>query len=136
LQRAVFAPVYGCRLYWILIFSIEGVNYASGGVIAKKEPGSGQLPGPLSRRYLGFWKAEDDGRVFGVPSDGERKGNNAMFPATTLRNNRCTSRAGRLFYSAGVTGTVGKEIRRVKRCPANDREIQKKRRLKGTDRRI
>jgi hypothetical protein len=32
----------------------------------------------LSRRYLGLWKAEDDGRVFGVPSDGERTGNNAV----------------------------------------------------------
>jgi hypothetical protein len=90
----------------------------------------------LSRRYLGFWKAEDDGMVFGVPSDGEKTGNNAMFPESTLRRNRCASRAGRLFYSAGVTGKVGKEIERIKRCPANDRDIQKKRRLKGTDRRI
>jgi hypothetical protein len=90
----------------------------------------------LSRRYLGLWKAEDDGRVFGVPSDGERTGNNTMFPVSILRKNRCASRAGGLFYKAGVTGKGCKRSGRVKRCPANDRDTQKKRRLKGTNRRI
>jgi hypothetical protein len=51
----------------------------------------------LSRRYLGLWKAEDDGSVFGVPSDGERTGNNILFPVSILRRNRWASRAGGLF---------------------------------------
>jgi hypothetical protein len=44
LQRAVLAPVYGSRLDWILIFSIEGVNYASGGTMQKKSREVGSFP--------------------------------------------------------------------------------------------
>jgi len=39
----------------MLIFSIEEVKYVHRGPQRiKKEPGSGPLPGSLSRRYLGF----------------------------------------------------------------------------------
>jgi len=44
LQRALRAPVGGRHLYWILIFSMEGVNLASLGVLQKNSREVGSFP--------------------------------------------------------------------------------------------
>ena len=68
------------------LFSWTGQSTSLKWVIVKKWPGSGQLPGRLSRRYLGFWKAEYDGRVFNLPFDGERTGNSYLSPLVKAKD--------------------------------------------------